>query len=883
MDQSLFGEQIGIIPAYYSDIRELIDFLRGEITSNDAIRQLFLTWKKVGYRISGDEYTSSKQQIRKENPDDRVYAHIYSIEAVLSLILRMIAVKKLVPDATVSTFDELVSSFHAMRSTDFFFLFEADVYDFWNLITKSKEQVRIEAGPLAKLNQLAGFLAALSQDQLFLVLHQKILNIESRKLLGEFYTPTELSEIIIQKGIKNLVNDVHPVIDLSCGAGSLLLTYLKNKQDVEAPSEILNVVGIDINPLARIMTKFALGFFQRDRGMAVQDPLVFCADSLITYASWKSERHGNDEQPDLLSFLPSIDNRGEKIHPRSRGRMSIDFLGQLHDIQVDMLGHSDLNAVRNMLFSELGKCMNGEPSCITLPDELKRIIQSNTVSGYLQALLVDKLCAHRAMACKYDLVVGNPPYLRVQSIQPIWKRTTLAGTYRSAAGHFDLYYLFIELGIELLASNGHLAYITSNKFITTSAGQAIRSIITDTCSLIDLIDFSDSHVFDALILPVIMILQKNNDASKFRMTELKKIKVDVFETHLLPDLVTLLIDDGSWEQKIWEIEGKSLVSINRHFNAQPGANDDGWVFLDTKTNEILDLIKSRKTTTLNEISIKITVGIKTTANYAFIDDYTNTFINKPDIVEERAKIKKKYGRDLFYPVIQGIDIRNFRILDLAGHEKLHIFFPHYKDAGKKYAAFVEDDMPVMVAYLREKGYHEPLKNREYVAEAGRHWYEIWNPKDPDLMERECKIVVPDISPKNNFAIDHERRYVDGSAYFIVLKDQSLENYRYVLGILNSYVCEYFHKQNSGNNIYAGRYRYWSASIKNLPIIRRSETSPDLADQLIARVGELERSYSPDLEDAMNDVVFQIFSINGEMKTMIKDWVLLKRKLGQKDK
>ena len=64
--------------------------------------------------------------------------------------------------------------------------------------------------------------------------------------------------------------------------------------------------------------------------------------------------------------------------------------------------------------------------------------------------------------------------------------------------------------------------------------------------------------------------------------------------------------------------------------------------------------------------------------------------------------------------------------------------------------------------------------------------------DPDDLEKKLKIVVPDISPKNNFAIDYESRYVDGSAYFILLKDDSINNYKFTLDILNSYIAECYY-------------------------------------------------------------------------------------------
>ena len=67
---------------------------------------------------------------------------------------------------------------------------------------------------------------------------------------------------------------------------------------------------------------------------------------------------------------------------------------------------------------------------------------------------------------KYDFVVGNPPYVKIAE----WHEPNLANYYRtnypgSAFRNFDLYMLFIELGIKLLKDNGKLSYICSNQFM----------------------------------------------------------------------------------------------------------------------------------------------------------------------------------------------------------------------------------------------------------------------------------------------------------------------------------------------------------------------------------------------------------------------------------
>src|SRR5690606_16401545 len=58
----------------------------------------------------------------------------------------------------------------------------------------------------------------------------------------------------------------------------------------------------------------------------------------------------------------------------------------------------------------------------------------------------------------FDIVIGNPPYLRVQGIDPTIKKKYEA-TYVSAKGAYDLYIIFTERGQQLLSEKGTLNFI----------------------------------------------------------------------------------------------------------------------------------------------------------------------------------------------------------------------------------------------------------------------------------------------------------------------------------------------------------------------------------------------------------------------------------------
>ena len=58
----------------------------------------------------------------------------------------------------------------------------------------------------------------------------------------------------------------------------------------------------------------------------------------------------------------------------------------------------------------------------------------------------------------FDIVIGNPPYVRRTSL-PEELKSLYESLYVSAQKQYDLYLLFIELGLNLLTQNGHLCFI----------------------------------------------------------------------------------------------------------------------------------------------------------------------------------------------------------------------------------------------------------------------------------------------------------------------------------------------------------------------------------------------------------------------------------------
>ena len=94
----------------------------------------------------------------------------------------------------------------------------------------------------------------------------------------------------------------------------------------------------------------------------------------------------------------------------------------------------------------------------------------------------------------FDVVIGNPPYIRIQTLKQ--KDPKIVAFYKdeyesAAKGNYDIYVIFIEAGLRLLKSSGHLAYICPHKFFNTDYGEPTRQLIAHGHNLRHVVHFGD--------------------------------------------------------------------------------------------------------------------------------------------------------------------------------------------------------------------------------------------------------------------------------------------------------------------------------------------------------------------------------------------------------
>jgi hypothetical protein len=94
----------------------------------------------------------------------------------------------------------------------------------------------------------------------------------------------------------------------------------------------------------------------------------------------------------------------------------------------------------------------------------------------------------------FDIVVGNPPYVRSKHIDAATK-LLLPRWQTSRTGNSDLYIPFFEIGMSVLREDGILGYITVNTFFKSVNARALRRYFHENQVSLSIIDFGEQLVF----------------------------------------------------------------------------------------------------------------------------------------------------------------------------------------------------------------------------------------------------------------------------------------------------------------------------------------------------------------------------------------------------
>jgi len=198
------------------------------------------------------------------------------------------------------------------------------------------------------------------------------------------------------------------------------------------------------------------------------------------------------------------------------------------------------------------------------------------------------------------------------------------------------------------------------------------------------------------------------------------------------------------------------------------------------------------------------------------------------VISEEVVESEDLEAELLEKVLKGGDIEKWA----ESKQDKYLIYP-YDERGN---VIDTESYPNIESYL--SSHKEMLANRhldgKLITERNKQWYELWRPRDVDVLNS-SKIVTPRLSTKNRFAVDLEGHHLLDSAVGIECPD---EHYQYLLGFLNSTWTQLY--VNSESTYVQNRYwNYSQTVVESLPIVP-PPTAEDTTeyDQIVESVDRL---------------------------------------------
>ncbi len=312
----------------------------------------------------------------------------------------------------------------------------------------------------------------------------------------------------------------------------------------------------------------------------------------------------------------------------------------------------------------------------------------------------------------FDVVIGNPPYIRQEWLSPI--KPYLQSRYAAYHGMADLYVYFYELGLNLLKPGGRLSYVVTNKWMKAGYGEPLRKFFAEKGWVESVVDFGHAkQIFqDADVFPSIIVVRRPDagivpDTTRVCAIPREQLRVD--------DLGIQISRDGLGVQRsrlgsdAWSLESSSVV-------------------------DLLKKIRNRGTSLSDYAGVKPCRGILTGLNDAFlIGGKTRESIIRADMSSEKQ----------IRPFLRGQDIRRWSS-EWAGLWMIALKssgdhpWP-WANSGDKAEEIFQQVYPGLHAHL--KPLEEALRKRQ---DKGRYWWELrscayWSEFDkPKLMYQEIQ-------------------------------------------------------------------------------------------------------------------------------------------------
>ena len=370
----------------------------------------------------------------------------------------------------------------------------------------------------------------------------------------------------------------------------------------------------------------------------------------------------------------------------------------------------------------------------------------------------------------FDIVIGNPPYIQLQNNGGELAQLYEGCGYSTFARTGDIYCLFYERGWQLLKKNGHLCYITSNKWMRAGYGEKTRDFFANKTNPLLLIDFAGVKIFESATVDTnILLFSRSNNQHKTICAITNKQNKD------------------------------SVKNLSNFVQQQNSVCDFGssesWVILSPIEQSIKKKIEAVGTP-LRDWNINIYRGVLTGCNEAFI---INTGKRDEILANCQTDDERTRTAELIRPILRGRDIKRYGYVDNG----LFLINTH-NGIRNKLPRIDINDYPVVKAFLDQ--YWDRISTR---ADKGDTPYNLRNCAYLEDFSKP-KVMWKIIGCNINFCFD-EKQLICNNAVDIMTGDRDC--LIQFVGLMNSKLFDWYLKLTTEAEVQGGGIQLYVTTLE----------------------------------------------------------------------
>lgn len=363
----------------------------------------------------------------------------------------------------------------------------------------------------------------------------------------------------------------------------------------------------------------------------------------------------------------------------------------------------------------------------------------------------------------FHVIIGGPPFVRVQELykSDSARIDNYKCNFRTAKnGQFDLYMLFIEKAIELLADQGYLSMSVSNTFLRSESGRTLRKLIAEMCSVSEIVEFEDSKLYpNALVQVAAITLQKTAEKNTTKHVLVK--------------------GRGGLRRKLSRIDKQDNNAFLQTLNLPVTAcSSENWILRSENEKNLLYKIESVGIP-LGKLTTCISFGATTGADKVFL------LKNAEDLDSKTVLAESRFLDDVFVfessilkPILRGRHISGYT----NPEPETRCIFPYDKTGSLIPEDTLQMKFPRTYKYLKScQSYlgSRKLKN-------GQPWYAFRNEEVSKFIQSP-KIVASVVNSGGGFTLDRDQHLFCNNSVILVSIDKNIINPYFLLAVLNSKV------------------------------------------------------------------------------------------------